>query len=291
MLVLALVPLSAGISSPLSFERIETSRFVFLCHPQAQKACFFLARRAEALADELSQLLGFSFRHKVTVILLPAGHDIHTVLPNLPAPPGWATGAAYPEQNTILVFVRAGSDLEKTFRHELHHILLGQAFHGRHRVPRWLDEGLAMLIADEWSIQRLTTMTMAVLSKKIIPMEQLVRAFPADIQTAEIAYCQSFYFISFLKGSFGEVSFQKFLRAYSSHGDFHAALRSAYGCTWEEMERKWQDYLSLRFSWIPLITSSTTLWFFSALLFVAGYVRKRKKTKLMITQWQQTEES
>ncbi|MCX8044700.1 MAG: peptidase MA family metallohydrolase [Desulfobacterota bacterium] len=275
--LLVTISSNASICHLLSFERIETTRFVFLCHAEAQKAGRFLARHAEAISDEVSQLIGFSLRNKVTVILLPAGHDLKSIAPDLSPLPSWATGAAYPEQNTIVIFIRSKSDIEKTFRHEVHHILLGQAFRGSQRVPRWLDEGLAMLLADEWNIQRLATMTMAVLSKNIIPMEQLVKGFPADLQNAELAYCQSFYFISFLKGSFGEEAFQTFLRAYSSHGDFYAALRHTYGYSWEEVERKWRDYLSLRFSWIPLITSSTTLWFIATLLVIAGYVRKRRQ--------------
>ena len=289
--LLTLLSCPIVISSPSSLEHIETHRFVFLCHPQAQKAGFFLARRAESIADELSQLLGFSLRSKVAVILLPAGYNLKTAVPDLPAPPSWATGAAYSEQNTILIFIRARSDLEKTFRHELHHILLGQAFQGSHRVPRWLDEGLAILQADEWSPQRLMTMTQAVLSGRVIPMDRLVRNFPADPWAAEIAYCQSFYFISFLKGRFGNNAFRKFLRTYSSHGDFHAAMHSAYGRSWEEIEVDWRAYLRVRFNWIPVITSTSTLWFIAALLFVAGYILKRKKTRLRLMELQQAEES
>jgi len=282
--------LCGALSCPAaSLEQIAIDHFVFWYAPQDRTAARFLSRRADAIADELSQLIGFTLRQKVLVVLARRHEDFQRFAPDAPAPPSWAVGAAYPERNTILLFLKRRADLEKTFRHEVHHILLDQAFQGSTRVPRWLDEGLALLQADEWSLQRLATMTQAVLSKKIIPMEELTTAFPDDPERADIAYCQSFYFISFLKAQFGDDAFKKFLHAYSGHRDFPAALRSAYGCPWEELQSRWLDYMKLRFSWIPIITSTSTVWFIATVVFLAGYIRKRRQSRLRLQAWQQQE--
>ena len=79
-------------------------------------------------------------------------------------------------------------------------MLLGRAFGSGH-VPRWLQEGMAIIIAGEWSLQRLSTMTMAVLTGNVLRMDDIAHAFPRDKHRAELAYCQSFYFISFLRES------------------------------------------------------------------------------------------
>lgn len=272
-----------------TFERLSTDRFLFLFHEDDRKSAMFLAHNADRIAAGISDTLGFPLTQQVEVVLVPTLEDFKKAYPAEAPMPRWAVGAAYPEKNRIVLLLGTRSDLGKTFCHELHHILLGKAFNGKERVPRWLDEGLAMLQADEWSLSRLSTMTTAVLKGSLIPMDRLVVSFPAELWNAELAYCQSFYFISFLKGKFGDDAFRRFFRQYSMHKDFHAAIRSVYRCSWEAMEQQWLDYLKLRFSWIPLITSTSTLWFGATLLFLAGYLRKKRKSRQRLQQWEQEE--
>jgi hypothetical protein len=185
--------------------------------------------------------------------------------------------------------LRGRFNLIKTFRHELIHILLGHAFRGKEKVPRWLNEGLAMIAAREWSFSRLSTMTWAVLTNALIPMDEIMESFPWDPKLAELAYCESFYFISFLKGKFGREAFKFFLQEYSKQKDFHRSLKKVYHLRWPEMESLWLEYLRLRFSWIPIITSSTTLWFSMTLLFLVGYMQKRRRNRLKLQQWEKEE--
>jgi hypothetical protein len=203
--------------------------------------------------------------------------------------PSWAAGAAWPEKNMILVLADRGGDIEKVLAHEMNHLLLGQAFRGAERVPRWLAEGLAMMWSDEWSLQRMATMTIAALSGSLLPMDELAERFPYDVRTAEIAYCQSFYFISFLKGQFGDEAFQRFFQEYTKYRDFRVAVRLAYKMDWEELEKLWSKYIALHFSWLPLITSTSTVWFLMTLLFLAGYLRKKQRARQMLREWQQEE--
>ena len=44
----------------------------------------------------------------------------------------------------MILLKKKNTSIFPVFRHELNHILLGQAFKGKEKVPRWLDEGLAM---------------------------------------------------------------------------------------------------------------------------------------------------
>jgi hypothetical protein len=57
----------------------------------------------------------------------------------------------------------------------------------------------------------------------------------------------------------------------------------------EELEKEWKSTLEMRFSWIPLITSSTTLWFVITLIFVYGYLNKKRKMKGTLEQWEEEE--
>jgi hypothetical protein len=268
-----------------AFQRTETEFFTFIYDRAEQKTARFLAQYADPMTREISESLGLKFLQRVEVYIVPTFEDFQKTQVQRTRIPGWAVGVAFPSKNIIVLQTKKRHDLIKTFRHETNHILLGQAFKGKHRVPRWLDEGLAMIQAREWSLSRLSKITGAVLTDSLIPMDKIADSFPLGVRDAELAYCQSFYFISFLKGKFGNNTFKAFLRQYSRHKDFQRAIIEAYGMSWDRVEDLWLDYLGLRFSWIPIITSTGFLWFAASLIFILGYIRKKRKSRRKLQQW------
>jgi len=273
----------------------QTAYFSFAFQEGDARAAATLLKQADTIAQDLIDEFGLPLQKPVDVIIAPTAEAFHRLQPQGARVPAWAIGVAYPTDNLIIllsprVHQRGRIDLIKTFQHELIHIALGQAFRGREHVPRWLDEGLAMIAGQEWSVARLSTITFAVLGRKLIPMEKITESFPWDPGQAELAYCESFYFISFLKGRFGNDAFRKFMGAYITHKNFKEALQDAYLVRWEDMEELWLSYLNVRFSWIPLITSSTTLWFLATMIFLLGYLRKKRLNRLKLAEWKKEEE-
>jgi hypothetical protein len=281
-------PLRAGMQQ-------QTAYFNFTFQEEDARAVSTLLTQADSIAREITGEFGLPLRKSITVIIAPTAEDFHRIQPSGARIPAWAIGVAYPAENRIILLsprvrLRGHIELIKTFQHELLHIALGQAFKGSEHVPRWLDEGLAMIAGDEWSMARLSTVTFAVLGRKLLPMDKITESFPWDPGQAELAYCESFYFISFLKGRFGTDAFRKFMESYIAHKNFKEAIQDAYSVRWDEMEELWLSYLRVRFSWIPLITSSTTLWFLATLIFILGYVRKKRKSRLKLAEWTREEQ-
>ena len=92
--------------------------------------------------------LGIDFEERTKVYLAPSFRKFQEIQPGGEIP-SWAIGVAYPSLNLIIIkspraIKRGHIDLIKVFKHEFTHIALGRAFKGREKVPRWLDEGLAM---------------------------------------------------------------------------------------------------------------------------------------------------
>ena len=57
------------------------------------------------------------------------------------------------------------------------------------------------------------------------------------------------------------------------------------------LEGEWIDYMKMRVSWIPLITSATTFWFMVTVIFICGYYRKRRRSKTILVQWEEEEKN
>ena len=278
--ILAAVCTTVFFLQPLYAEEREqlSSRYFTIEGAESDRTALFLSQNADAIAESISEQLGFALPGRVRVIIAPDREYFRRVQPAGAQVPEWAVGVAYPQYNLIVLLKNPGGDILKTFEHEICHILLGQAF-GPGHVPRWLNEGMAVIVAGEWSVQRLSTMTMAVLSGNVLPMDDITHAFPRDEHRAELAYCQSFYFISFLKSRFGDDEFRTFLSIYSSCKDFKLALWKAYYLRWDEIEELWLEYLKLRFSWIPILFSTGALWFLASLVFIWGYIHKKRKAR------------
>jgi hypothetical protein len=158
-------------------------------------------------------------------------------------------------------------------------------------VPVWLNEGLAMYEAREWTFSRISVLTRASLMDRLISLPVLTLSFPAEEGPAELAYAESFMFISFLINKVGREAFHRLIRDYIRYGDLEEALRRGTGMSIADLEERWLVYLKLRVSWIPIITSVSTLWFIAALIFVYGYARKKRQAERRLKEMEKEEES
>lgn len=269
---------------------IETPHFAFYFHAQDERLVRSLIDQAEELRRGIVEDLGIDFEERTRVYLAPSSKKFQEIQPKGEIPP-WSVGVAYPSLNLIILKSpratnRGHIDLRKVFKHEFTHISLGRAFRGRERVPRWLDEGLAMYESREWDLSRVSTMTRAVLTDSLIPLSEITHSFPQEAYRAELAYSQSFYLISFLISRYGKEDFHRFIKEYSGGKRLKEVLMEVYGIRWEELEERWRNYLKLRFSWMPIITSTTTLWFLVTIVFILGYLRKRRANRLKLEEWE-----
>jgi hypothetical protein len=280
-------------SSASDYIGIGTSHFVFHFHTQDKKLMKSLIDDAEVMRREIVNDLGVDFKEKTKVYLAPSFRKYQEIQPGGKAP-SWSAAVAYPSLNLIIMqspraIKGKDIDLRKIFKHEFTHIALGKTFSKREEIPLWLNEGLAMYESREWDFSRVSTITRAVLTDSLIPLSEITRLFPLEANKAELAYSESFYLISFLINRYGKESFHTFLREYSGGKGLKDVLAEVYGIKWEELEEKWIHYLKVRFSWFPIITSTTTLWFLVTIVFILAYIRKKKATRMKFEEWEREE--
>jgi hypothetical protein len=280
-------------SSASKYMETSTSHFVFYFYSQDKRLMKSLINDAEAMRREIVKDLGIDFKEKTKVYLAPSFRKYQEIQPGGEVP-SWSAAVAYPSLNLIIIqspraTKRKSIDLGKILKHEFTHIALGKAFSKREAIPLWLNEGLAMYESREWDLSRVSTMTRAVLTDSLIPLSEITHWFPFEADKAELAYSQSFYLISFLISEYGKDNFHRFLKEYSGGKGLTDVFIDVYGIKWEELEEKWSNYLKVRFSWLPIVTSTTTLWFLVAIVFILAYIKKKKANRLKIEQWEREE--
>ncbi len=207
--------------------------------------------------------------------------------------PVWGQAIALPHQKVIIIKtqgIRSFEDFREIFIHEYTHILLGSLFADR-SIPVWLHEGLAMKLSGEWSFSRIITMSQAVLSGRLIPIQRLMTSFPQDEFEARIAYAESYYLISFFHHEFGAEALGSFIRDYGRGFGYEQALFRSTGLKEKDFLKKWNRFVRLRFSWLPIGFSAGAFWFLVTLVFIYAAFRKRKRSREILAAWQEEEEN
>jgi hypothetical protein len=119
--------------------------------------------------------------------------------------------------------------LESVLPHEATHVVLGGQFGNQH-VPRWVDEGIAVLTEPAEKVQQhRKNLLRSLQNRELIPLRDLVQLdqYPKASQVTTF-YAQSVALVDFLTKQKTPVVFTQFVRDSLRDG-FEPALRTHYG--------------------------------------------------------------
>lgn len=203
---------------------------------------------------------------------------------------GWADGAAgvavvLPER----VPRYPHESLEAVIQHEIAHVLVARAAGGR-PVPRWFNEGLAMAAARAWTLEDRTHLTWGVLTGGPDDPGSLEAAFQrAGARDARAAYALSSALVRELQGQEGSGVTGEILRQMGAGLDFEAAFEQVTGLGVERFVRGFFRRQTLWNRWVPIVTSSATLWIAITFLALVAFRRRRQRDAELARRWEQEE--
>jgi hypothetical protein len=131
--------------------------------------------------------------------------------------------------------------LRAVLPHEVTHAVLAGRFGAR--VPRWADEGMAVLSEPRDRVEaHLRFLPRWRDEGRLMPLRRLMdqEDYP-DPRSWGSFYAQSVSLVHFLVEAKGAPTFAEFLREGLRSG-YAAALRHHYGWTWRELERRWVEH-------------------------------------------------
>lgn len=231
-----------------------------------------LSRHLESSLPRLAGQLGVPAVAGLHVYLAPDAESFAALQPG--APPDWADGTAWPQRG--LIFLRAprlragtASPLEQVLDHEIVHVLLGRAF-GARPVPRWLQEGVAKVMANEYSPGMTDALAAGMLGDSLIPLDRLVAGFPDDPVRAQLAYAQSADLVAFLRNRWGNEGLQVLIASMAAGDGFGPALLAATGLSMNQLEEAWLGRLTSSPLWLKPLVSDGFILGVGALAFVGG---------------------
>ncbi|MBN1478469.1 hypothetical protein JXA47_17075 [Candidatus Sumerlaeota bacterium] len=212
---------------------------------------------------------------------------------------------ADPAMRDVLAFVRSGDQsmiinfqgahragierFRRTLVHEYTHAYFGRMIARwppdaePRRLPRWMEEGLAMAVAGEshwWSSQQLLWQG----PERMIPLMRLAENFPDNPAGMAQAYRQSADAVGFLlseRGSLTEVIDEI---VDPQTGPAFLAL------TWEPdvvrgLEQRWHDSLRLGWRWMLIFTTGGFAWALVMVLAMFAWLRRRQTARRKMSRW------
>jgi hypothetical protein len=132
--------------------------------------------------------------------------------------------------------------LASVLPHEITHTVFAQYY--RQPVPRWADEGGAVLSEDEWERQRHDSLVRSILNApgRAIPLRRLfaMREYPNDVM---VLYAEGYSVTNFLVGQSNRQTFLAFVNQGMRNGWDDAARKYYNYNRVEDLEQAWLQQL------------------------------------------------
>ena len=244
-----------------------------------------LDRRQFEAAARLTGLRGF--QPPIRVVLAAEGS------PPATAVPGWVSGYAYGSLGRVVLLperTRSYPDgsLDELLLHELTHVLVARAAGGR-PVPRWFNEGLAMMAGGPWGLEDRTRLTFVMVRKTERPLAAIDQLFGGKPGEVRRAYALSGALVRDIVLQYGRPVPRRILAAVGRGESFTDAFHEATGVTLAGATRSFWRRHSFWYRWMPLLGSSFTLWLLIIVLAGLAWLRKRRKVAALRQVWEEEE--
>jgi hypothetical protein len=206
----------------------------------------------------------------------------------------WISGYALSDKGLIVVIPQRvpnypDSSLEDLLRHEVAHVLISRAA-GHQPLPRWFHEGMAMIAGGSWGFDDRSRLTLALLADRPVSLAELEERFSGGQSEVNRAYAVAGAFVRDLFDRYGPEAAPRLLAGVSRGRSFEEAFREATGSTLAQAEAAFWSRQTFWYRWVPVLTSSITLWLLITLLALWAIRHRRARDAAQRLIWEEEEE-
>jgi hypothetical protein len=278
---------------PEGFAQHRAGFIEFAYPPETRERIQPLIEQASAIRAELVNRFGRDVLSAVHVHIARTPGEMATLAPVGAPYPSYASGVAYSQIGLVLLTIfpeqpNTDHDLLEVFRHELAHVALYDALGGQH-VPRWLNEGFAIHLSGESSLQRVQVLWPAVLAGNVLPFAQLDSGFASGAGQVSLAYAEAADVVRYLLRTRDANRFNLMLNRLREGVSLDAALTESYGVGLTGLEYEWREDASRRYSFWPVLLSGSMIWVGVLGLFVLAWRSHKKRTQATLERWAREE--
>ncbi len=259
--------------------RTESANFVIESDDSLKRLAESVKENAETQYSEIQKMMPFEQKSKITVRIAGSMKEYEALQPEGYRAPTWSVGIAYPSKRLVVLrgdATHGPDEILRTFRHELAHVFLHN--YSGMKIPKWFSEGFSMYFEDRGGLGRSFRLMKQAFSNSYIDIDTLEDTFPDNPVDIQNAYLTSAEFFSFMLSKIGEEGLYRVFENVGRGLDFRYSIYKVAGKTVSDMEKEYKKSSRFRYAWLPVITSSTTLWLLLTFLFIYVFVVKKRRT-------------
>lgn len=148
------------------------------------------------------------------------------------------------DKGTLLI-LGSHPDVEGTIAHEMAHVVVGLATDNPYaELPRWLDEGLAMVSEGDLPTDNQQALDDAVRRNALISVNSL-SGYTGDPEEVDLFYGEVYSLVEFMLKTYGKEKMSQLLAAVHEGLYQEEALQKVYGFGLDELDTQWRASLSL----------------------------------------------
>jgi len=269
---------------------LQNDDLIVAYEPSQEGAAGELLRLYPDLMQELEKIFAWGLDTRPQVVLVKNTRNFQRLSRNK-----LFVAFAVPEKNLIVIdYSRMNLhpfSLRVTFKHELCHLLLHRHI-SKHRLPRWLEEGICQWASDgigeifldkSWS-----GLDAAIMAGRVLHLRRLAKNFPRDKPSLILAYEQSKSVVNYIDRQYGKGAILDLLGHLKNGESIEAAVTKSLGISSDELEKDWLNHNESTPRWLVYLADNLygILFFVAALLTVLGFIRRIMRRKA----WESEEE-
>ena len=269
---------------------LQNDDLIVAYEPSLEGAAGELLRLYPDLKQELEKIFGWGLDIRPQVVLVKNTRNFQKLSRNK-----LFVAFAVPEKKLIVIdYSRMNLhpfSLRVTFKHELCHLLLHRHI-SKHRLPKWLEEGICQWASDgigeifldkSWS-----GLDAAIMADRVLDLRRLAKKFPRDKPSLILAYEQSKSVVNYIDRQYGKGAILDLLGHLKNGEPMEAAVTKSLGISSDELEKDWLSHLESTPRWLVYLADNLygILFFVAALLTIVGFIRRLMRRKV----WENEEE-
>jgi hypothetical protein len=203
--------------------------------------------------------------------------------------PPWIAGFATSGSDSVVIFpARTPSypddSLEDVLRHEVAHVLIWRASAGQ-RIPRWFNEGVAMEVERERGFRDQTQLFYQLVKGPRTNLTELDRLFSGGQNDQTRAYALAGALVHDFFRQYGQDTCGEILLRLRRGVRFDDAFAEVTGKTPADVDSEFWRRQRVWTTWVPIITSSTTVWLVITMLALLAIYMRRRRNRQIEERW------
>lgn len=228
---------------------------------------------------------------KVHVFLAPSQRIFDELTGN--SIPHWGEGVADPARSLIILKSLAMSEkrerIAKLVRHELTHVLIGQAVKRPNALPRWFNEGIAIYLSADEEFTAGEAISKALLTNSIVPLDEIDEVLKFHQTKAALAYEESYSFVLYLIEKHSFASIIHLVSGLADNNSFEEVFRQRLGADLFEEEFEWYEHIEEKYRWHFLVDFEVYLWVIILGTFLLVFIAVKLRNRRVLRHWEQEE--